>query len=65
MIFSVIYWGVWRVVLPWLFKYELVPTKEVLKDGTVVTVVRSFNVISSPLGSHTCCPQYAHRRKTQ
>ncbi|KAJ3555599.1 hypothetical protein NM688_g2484 [Phlebia brevispora] len=38
MVFSIIYWGAWRVVLPWLFKYKLVPEKRVLKDGTWVTV---------------------------
>lgn len=41
MVLSVVYWGAWRVVLPWLFKYELVPEKTVLNDGTIVTVVGS------------------------
>jgi hypothetical protein len=31
----------WRVILPKVFKYELYPTKEKLKDGTVVTIVSS------------------------
>lgn len=40
MLFGVIYWAVWRVVLPKVFGYELVPTKVVLDDGTTVNVVR-------------------------
>lgn len=40
MVFGIVYWAVWRIVLPKVFKYELVPTKAALKDGTVVTVVR-------------------------
>lgn len=43
MLAGVAYWAVWRVVLPRVFGYELVPRKEVLEDGTVVNVVR-FNV---------------------
>ena len=39
MIFGVLYWFVWRVVFPKVFGYELVPRKEELGDGTVVTVV--------------------------
>lgn len=39
---GVIYWAVWRVVLPKLFGYELVPTKVILGDGTVVNVVCSL-----------------------
>ena len=42
MAFGVIYWAVWRVVLPKIFGYELVPNKVVLDDGTVVNVVRSL-----------------------
>ena len=42
MVLGVIYWAVWRVVLPKIFGYELVPKKVVLDDGTVVNVVRSF-----------------------
>ena len=42
MVFGVIYWAVWRVVLPKIFGYELVPNKVVLDDGTVVNVVRSL-----------------------
>ena len=36
---GVLYWAIWRIVLPRVLKYELYPTKETLKDGTVVTVV--------------------------
>ena len=43
MAFGVIYWAVWRVVLPKIFGYELVPNKVVLVDGTVVNVVRSLS----------------------
>ena len=46
MVFSVLYWGAWRVVLPGIFKYELVPEKAVLQDGTVVTVVCFFETMS-------------------
>ena len=42
MILGVIYWAVWRVILPKIFGYELVPNKVVLDDGTVVNVVRSL-----------------------
>jgi hypothetical protein len=37
--FGVLYWAVWKLVLPYVFKFRLVPRKEVLKDGTVVTLV--------------------------
>ncbi len=37
--FGVLYWAVWRLVLPYVFKFRLVPRKEVLEDGTVVTLV--------------------------
>ena len=42
MILGIIYWAVWRVVLPKIFGYKLVPNKAVLDDGTVVNVVCSF-----------------------
>ncbi|KAH8115358.1 high affinity methionine permease [Phellopilus nigrolimitatus] len=38
---GIAYWAVWRIVLPRVFGYELVPTKETLGDGTVVTVFQS------------------------
>ncbi|KAF9528470.1 amino acid transporter [Crepidotus variabilis] len=38
MFTGVIYWAVWRIVLPKVFGYELVPNKEILNDGTVVNV---------------------------
>ncbi|KAF8169222.1 amino acid transporter [Pholiota molesta] len=38
MLAGVVYWAVWRVVLPRVFGYALVPRKEVLEDGTVVNV---------------------------
>jgi hypothetical protein len=45
MVFGVIYWAVWRVVLPKIFGYELVPSKVVLNDGTTVNVVRFLSLI--------------------
>ncbi|KAI0278429.1 amino acid permease-domain-containing protein [Russula aff. rugulosa BPL654] len=38
MMFGVLYWAIWKLVLPYVFKFRLVPRKEVLKDGTVVTL---------------------------
>ncbi|KAF8816854.1 high affinity methionine permease [Phlegmacium glaucopus] len=38
MLIGVLYWAVWRVILPKVFGYELVPNKVVLDDGTVVNV---------------------------
>jgi len=37
--FGVLYWAIWRLVLPYVFKLRLVPRKEVLEDGTVITLV--------------------------
>lgn len=39
MFLGVVYWAVWRVMLPHIFGYKLVPGKDTLSDGTVVTVV--------------------------
>ncbi|KAJ7022581.1 amino acid transporter [Mycena alexandri] len=39
MVFGVLYWAVWRVILPRVFGYKLVPRKEQLADGTFVTLV--------------------------
>ncbi|KAI9570764.1 hypothetical protein HD554DRAFT_2017859, partial [Boletus coccyginus] len=39
MFFRVAYRAMWRILLPKVFRYELVPRKETLKDGTVVTLV--------------------------
>jgi len=41
MFFGVFYWAMWKIILPNVFGYSAVPTKEVLSDGTVVTVFRS------------------------
>ncbi|KAI0090101.1 amino acid transporter [Irpex rosettiformis] len=38
LVFGVLYWFVWQVALPKIFSYTLVPGKDVLADGTVVTV---------------------------
>jgi len=39
MVFGALYWAVWQLVLPHVLKFRLVPRKEVLEDGTVVTLV--------------------------
>jgi L-type amino acid transporter 9 len=50
LLFGIFYWAVWRIILPKLGKYELVPVKETLEDGTVVTIVRvDLNVFKAPL----------------
>ncbi|KAJ7755092.1 high affinity methionine permease [Mycena olivaceomarginata] len=38
MILGVFYWATWRIILPRVFGYTLVPRKEQLDDGTFVTV---------------------------
>ncbi len=38
LILGVVYWAVWRKLLPWVGRYELEQSKDVLEDGTVVTV---------------------------
>ncbi|KIJ93551.1 hypothetical protein K443DRAFT_135026 [Laccaria amethystina LaAM-08-1] len=38
MFLGVVYWAVWRIVLPSILGYKLVPEKDTLDDGTVVTV---------------------------
>ncbi|KAH8112502.1 high affinity methionine permease [Phellopilus nigrolimitatus] len=38
LIAGIVYWAAWSVVLPRVFRYELVPEKETLSDGTVVIV---------------------------
>ena len=40
LFFGVFYWATWRIILPNLGKYELVPEKQILEDGTVVMIVR-------------------------
>ena len=45
MLFGVLYWGVWQLVLPYIFKFRLVPMKEILEDGTVVMVVSQLRFI--------------------
>jgi L-type amino acid transporter 9 len=39
LMLGVLYWAIWKLVLPYVFKFRLVPSKEVLRDGTVVTLV--------------------------
>ena len=39
-----IYWAVWKLVLPYVFKFRLVPRKGVLEDGTVVTLVSQLGI---------------------
>jgi len=38
ILFGVLYWAVLQLVLPYIFKFRRVPMKEILEDGTVVTV---------------------------
>ncbi|KAF9449421.1 amino acid transporter [Macrolepiota fuliginosa MF-IS2] len=38
LLLGIVYWGIWRIVLPKAFGYYLTPRKETLADGTVVTV---------------------------
>jgi hypothetical protein len=40
-----IYWAVWKLVLPYVFKFRLVPRKEVLEDGTVVILVSQLDIV--------------------
>lgn len=47
MVTGVLYWAGWRVILPKVFGYELVPRKETLDDGTVITVVRCLPFLPS------------------
>lgn len=35
---GVVWWFVWRKLLPWIGRYDLEPTHQRLKDGTVVVV---------------------------
>jgi solute carrier family 7 (L-type amino acid transporter), member 9/15 len=42
--FGVLYWAVWQLVLPYVFRVRLVPRKEVLEDGTVITLVGYLTV---------------------
>ncbi|KAH9061837.1 amino acid transporter, partial [Lactarius deliciosus] len=44
---GVLYWAVWKIVLPYVFGFRLVPRKEVLKDGTVVTLVSNHDALAS------------------
>ena len=37
LMLGVLYWAIWKLVLPYVFKFRLVARKEVLKDGTVVS----------------------------
>ncbi len=44
IVFGVLYWVVWQLVLPYVFRVRLVPRKEVLEDGTVITLVGYLTV---------------------
>ncbi|KAJ7274122.1 amino acid transporter [Mycena rebaudengoi] len=45
MIVGVLYWAVWRILLPRWFGYSLVPRKEELSDGTIVTLFSRKEVV--------------------
>ena len=49
MVTGVLYWAGWRILLPKVFGYELVPRKETLDDGTVITLVSLFSLWFSVL----------------
>ncbi|KAK7685505.1 hypothetical protein QCA50_011369 [Cerrena zonata] len=38
LLLGILYWAGWRILLPRVFGYELVPRKETLDDGTVITL---------------------------
>lgn len=40
LLLGVVYWAIWRKVLPAIGKYRLVPEHEVLSDGTTVVCYR-------------------------
>ena len=42
--FGFLYWAVWQLVLPYVFKVRLVPRKEVLEDRTVIPLVGYLTV---------------------
>lgn len=39
IVFGVLYWAVWQLVLPYVFKFRFVPRKDVLEDGIVIALV--------------------------
>jgi len=41
---AVLYWAVWRKVMPWAGKYRLEPIYETLQDGTNVIVYRRVKI---------------------
>ena len=47
MVLGIIYWAVWRVFLPKIFGYELVPAKVALDDGIIVNVVRPSFIVET------------------
>ena len=47
LVFGVLYWAVWKLVLPYVFGFQLVLRKEVLKDGTVVTLASNHDAMTS------------------
>jgi len=47
ILFGVLYWAIWQLVLPYIFKFRRVPMKEILEDGTVVTVVSQLTWLCS------------------
>ena len=49
--FAVFYWAMWKKILPWVFRYKLVPVKETLSDGTVLTVVCHLVLVTSMIAA--------------
>ncbi len=42
---GVVYWAVWRKLLPWIGSYTLEQHKEQLADGTVVTTFKKVKTL--------------------
>ncbi|KAJ6585396.1 amino acid permease-domain-containing protein [Mycena capillaripes] len=51
MVLGVLYWAVWRVLLPRVFGYALVPRKQQLADGTFVTLMYAPYTTPNPARS--------------
>ena len=64
MAVGVLYWAAWRI-LPGYFGYELVPRKETLEDGTVVTLVRVLPVCYLVSGDQVLMDRFAHSSRTK
>ena len=68
MAVGVIYWAAWRI-LPGYFGYELIPRKETLEDGTVVTLVCGLPIClivpASRSDASLCFPSSRTKRSSE